>query len=66
MLRVSSPYLVGPNLYVRIKGVGSRQWVDGYGHMLSTLDVFTNLVSEVRFDGTITALTYGTHTIEEL
>ena len=66
MLRVSSPYLVGPNLYLRIKGIGSRQWVNGYGHTLSTLDVFTNLVNEVRFDGTITALTYGTRTIEEL
>lgn len=66
MLRVSSPYLVRPNLYVRIKGIGSRQWVNGYGHTLSALDVFTNLVNEVRFSGTITALTYGTHTIEEL
>lgn len=66
MLRASSPYLVGPNLYVRIKGIGSRQWVNGYGHTLSSLDVFTNLVNEVRFDGTITTLTYGAHTIEEL
>lgn len=66
MLRASSPYLVGPNLYVRIKGIGSRQWVNGYGHTLSSLDVFTNLVNEVRFGGTITALTYGAHTIEEL
>ena len=66
MLRVSSPYLVGPNLYLRIRGIGSRQWVDGYGHTLSTLDVFTNLVNEVRFDGTITALTYGMRPVEEL
>ena len=66
MLRASSPHLVGPNLYVRIKGIGSRQWVNGCGHALSTLDVFANLVNEVRFGGTITALTYGAHTIEEL
>lgn len=66
MLRVDSPCLVRPNLYVRIKGIGSRQWVNGYGHTLSALDVFTNLVDEARFGGTVTALTYGTRTIEEL
>lgn len=66
MLRARSPYRARPNLYLRIRGIGSRQWVDGYGHVLSTLDVFTNLVNEVRFRGTITALTYGMHPIEEL
>ena len=66
MLRASSPYRARPHLYLRIKDIGSRQWVDGYGHALSSLDVFTNLVNEARFGGTITALTYGTHTIEEL
>lgn len=66
VLRVSSLYRDRPNLYLRIRGMGSRQWVDGYGHTLSTLDVFTNLVNEVRFDSTITALAYGTHAIEEL
>lgn len=66
MLRASSPYRARPHLYLRIKDIGSRQWVDGYGHTLSSLDVFTNLVNEARFGGTITALTYGTHTIEEL
>lgn len=66
LLRASSPYRARPSLYLRIRGTGSRQWVDGYGNTLSSLDVFTNLVNEVRFDGTITALTYGMHPIEEL
>ena len=66
VLRVSSLYRDRPNLYLRIRGIGSRQWVDGYGHTLSTLDVFTNLVNEVRFDGTITALAYGTYATDEL
>lgn len=65
-LRASSPYRDRPNLYLRIRGIGSRQWTDGYGHTLSTLDVFANLVNEARFGGTITVLTYGTQTIEEL
>lgn len=66
MLHTSSPYRARPHLYLRIRDIGDRQWVDGYGHVLSTLDVFTNLVNEVRFGGTVAALTYGTHTIEEL
>lgn len=66
LLHTSSPYRARPHLYLRIRGTGSRQWVDGYGHVLSTLDVFTNLVNEVRFSGTVTALTYGTYTAEEL